>query len=279
MSFYLSKRPEGAPVVPQNGGFPDGTTTGYPPGTVFTINDNVLFRSTADGQVIQNVHLTNSEMIVTHNNVTVRNCWFDSASGNNALRVFDDGTGKGNNVTIQDCTFFGHNNCPNGIALGAAIGATVLRCDISGCENGINVGTASTLLQDCYVHDLQSTGTPHYDCIEVNAGMDNFVMRHCTLINLQDDTACFQLNNAFGSSITNSQLVENCKLIDGGSATIYSDGQFNAQPLHNVTIKDCIIRAAHGFGLYTIVRNTINWQWLNNKTEAGVIIPDPVDPA
>jgi hypothetical protein len=258
--------------------FPDASNTGYPPGTVFTLVDNQLFRSSSDGQIIENLHLTDSDMIVTHDNVTIRNCWFDSAVANNALRVFDGGDGPANGVLIHDCTFAGHANCTNAMQLNGLTGATVQRCDISGCDNGVNVGTHNTLVEDCYIHDLNNTvaGDPHYDCIEVNGGLDNLVVRHCTLINLQSQTSCINLNNFFGASASNSQLVDDCKLIDGGSSPIYSDGRFvPAQPMQNVTIQNCIIRPSALWGYTALVYNTINWQWINNRDEGGNVLPDP----
>lgn len=262
-----------------SGGFPDAATTGFTPGTTFTLIDNQLLRSTADGQVFENLHLTNSDMIVTHDFVTIRNCWFDSAVANNALRVYDDGTGGGNSVVIEDCTFFGHNNCTNAILLNGSLGASVSRCDISGCDNGINVGTNNCLIEDCYVHDLNNTVAvdPHYDCIEVNGGLDDLVVTHCTLINTNSQTGCFQLNNFFGAQASNNQLVENCRLIDGGSSPIYCDGRFTpAQPMQNVTIKDCRILPSHNFGYVALVYNTLNWQWINNVHDVtGVVLVDP----
>jgi hypothetical protein len=267
----------GSPVTFQ-GKWPDATNTGYAPGTSFTLFDSDTFRSSTNGEVIENLHLTNADMIVTHDNVTIRNCWFDSAAANNALRVYDDGLGGGNNVLIEDCTFDGHDNCTNAMLLNGATGATVLRCNISGVDNGVNVGTHNTLIRDCYIHDLNNTvaGDPHYDCIEVNAGIDNLIIRHCALWNdTQSQTACINLNNFFGSGSSNSQLIDNCLIIDGGSSPIYSDGRFQSEPMWNVTVQDCIIRPSALWGYTALVDNTINWQWINNRDESNAVLPNP----
>lgn len=258
--------------------WPDATNTGYAPGTTFTLRDNVLVQSSADGQVFENLHLTNSDMIVTHDNVTIRNCWFDSAAANNALRIYEDGS-TANNILIEDCTFFGHNNCTNAIQLNGATGASVLRCNISGVDNGVNVGTNNTLIEDCYVHDLNNTvaSDPHYDCIEINAGIVNLIIRHCNLVHTDfGQTACINLNNYFGATVSDVQLIENCRIIDGGATPIYSDGRFTpGSPLRNVTVKDCVIRPSALWGYTALVYNTVNFQWINNHDEDGVLLPDP----
>jgi hypothetical protein len=266
----------GSPVTFQ-GKWPDATNTGYPPGTTFTLFDNDTFRSSADGEVIQNLHLTNADMIITHDNVTVQNCWFDSAAANNALRVFETGGLTANDVIIRDCTFYGHDNCTNAIQLNGVTGATVLRCNISGVDNGVNVGTHNILIRDCYIHDLNNTaGSPHYDCIEINAGIDNLIIRHCALWNdTQSQTSCININNFFGSSSSNSQLIDNCLIIDGGSSPIYSDGRFQSEPLWNVTVQDCIIRPSALWGFTALVDNTINWQWINNRDESNATLANP----
>ena len=58
-------------------GVADATNTGVPAGVVFTPTADDI-HSTADGQVIDKMHVTNGTIIIDHNNVTVQRCKIDT---------------------------------------------------------------------------------------------------------------------------------------------------------------------------------------------------------
>ena len=62
---------------------------------------------------------------------------------------------------------------------------TFLRNDIHHVENGVYLtGGTNILIQDNYIHDLQSNWSgPHYDGIATGGGVSNIIIRHNTIIN------------------------------------------------------------------------------------------------
>jgi hypothetical protein len=73
----------------------------------------------------------------------------------------------------------GQPNCHNGIGAG---GFTIRRSEITGCENAADVGGSNVVIEDSYIHDLDTEGpsyvfgsNPHTDGIQ-GAG-DNVTVR------------------------------------------------------------------------------------------------------
>jgi len=80
---------------------------------------------------------------------------------------------------------------------------------------------------------MMASGSPHYDCIQIDGGVSDVVIRHNTAINQFDQASAVMIDNYFGPIA--DILVENNLLI-GGGFTIYVDGQFNSNPISNVRI-------------------------------------------
>jgi hypothetical protein len=101
--------------------------------------------------------------------------------------------------------------------------ALVLRCDISGVENGITPGTGS-ILKDNYIHDLQAPGDdPHYDAIQIDGGLSDILIEHNTMLGVPNQTSAVMIDNYFGP-VSNITVTKN--YLAGGAYTVYSDGQF-----------------------------------------------------
>ena len=62
---------------------------------------------------------------------------------------------------------------------------TLLQNDIHHVEDGVYLtGSTNILIQDNYIHDLQSNWSgPHYDGIATAGGVSNIIIRHNTIIN------------------------------------------------------------------------------------------------
>ena len=147
---------------------PPPTTTGFPgPGDT---GDPTLGNNTAGpgitvktaGRVIENVAVPWID--VQAPNVTIRN----SVVGPSGLPIVSRSTG----LTVEDTTVFGSN--------GTGIGwsnYTARRIEVYGNENGFNAGN-NVVIEDSWIHDLNTSGGAHTDGIQFTAGSGNVVIRH-----------------------------------------------------------------------------------------------------
>jgi hypothetical protein len=198
--------------------FPDASTTGVPAGTkLTTVNGN--FTSSSNGQIIDGLNVSGT-IIINNAGVTVQNC-------HAGLIVI-----AAPNVTIQDCTVVGINGSAtseSGIVIaspaqlggsgsGTADGATILRCNISGVENGIWLEGNGALIQDNYIHDLHAPPTGHIDGLQVPndfPGVANATIRHNNFDQgLGTESSCIQIDNGHNFIIDNNRFY-------GGSYELY----------------------------------------------------------
>jgi len=218
-----AKAPSAA--MPPSVGWPEISNTGVP-------SDVKLARSKAvnidrDGAVIDSLDI-DGMVNVNASNVTLKRCRIRAASFW-VVKIKKGATG----VTVEDCEIDGvgsNNDGSNGI-LGSGV---FKRNNIYNVENGVTLdGGAPSVIMDNYIHDLLASGSPHYDCIQIDGGVSDVIIRHNTAINEYIQTSAVMIDNYFGP--ISDILVENNLLI-GGAFTIYVDGQFNANPISNVRI-------------------------------------------
>lgn len=215
------------PAVPKSRltGWPDVSNTGVPSDTKLAPSKALTIDR--DGVVIESLDI-DGMVNVNASNVTLRRCRIRVASFW-VVKIQKGATG----VTVEDCEIDGvgsNNDGSNGI-LGSGV---FQRNNIFNVENGVTLdGGAPTVIMDNYIHDLLASGSPHYDCIQIDGNVSDVVIRHNTAINDYIQTSAVMIDNGFGP-ISNI-LVENNLLI-GGAFTIYVDGQFNASPITNVRI-------------------------------------------
>ena len=134
---------------------------------------------------------------------------------------------------------------------------TFIRNNIHHTEDGIYLTGSNTLIQDNYIHDLQSNWSgPHYDGIATDGGVSNITIRHNTIINPHGQTSALMLSNYFGS-VTNVTVDNNW--LEGGGYTVYSDGQFNGGTISGVSFtNNYLVRGQYGYS--SIRNNTPVWQ-------------------
>lgn len=162
--------------------YPDAGCTGVPAGTTLTPSGSLTI-STA-GTVVNGLEITGN-VVVNAANVTIRNTRIHS----NGMWVIDNNS---TGLVVEDSEIInrpvsGQNNCHN--AIGDA-NFTVRRTEITGCENGMNVGAPGNItFTDNWIHDLDTTGpsyvfgsSPHTDGIQFPFGdASNIVIRHNTI--------------------------------------------------------------------------------------------------
>jgi hypothetical protein len=227
-------------------GFPDATTAGVPTGVALTPSGSLTINT--PGAVIEGLDIQGM-VTINADNVTLKNCKV-TAGGWAVINITSGKTG----VVIQDCEI-------NGLSAQGVRGisgqGTFLRNDIHHTEDGIYLTGSNTLIQDNYIHDLQSNWSgPHYDGIATDGGVSNITIRHNTVINPHGQTSALMLSNYFGS-VTNVTVDNN--LLEGGGYTVYSDGQFNGGTISGVSFtNNYLVRGQYGYS--SIRNNTPVWQ-------------------
>ena len=206
---------------PLQPGFPDASNTGVPAGVTLKPSGSLVI--TKAGTVIDGLNITGQVEILAPN-VTIQNSRITTTSW--AAIYIQQGV-KGTVVKDLEISNYGDGaNHSNGIA-GEG---TFLRNDIFHVENGIGV-LGPSLIQDNYIHDMQASGAPHYDGIEINGGGD-VTIRHNTVINDFTYVSAVMINNDF-EPVWN--VVVDNNYLAGGGYTVYSDGRFDGGAISGVS--------------------------------------------
>jgi hypothetical protein len=230
-------------------GFPDATTTGVPAGVALTPSGDLTINT--PGVVIEGLDIQGM-VTINANNVTLKN----SKVAAGGWAVINITSGK-RGVVIQDCEI-------NGLSAEGVRGisgqGTFLRNNIHHTEDGIYLTGSDisfTLIQDNYIHDLQSNWSgPHYDGIATDGHVSNVTIRHNTVINSHSQTSAVMLSNYFGSVM--NVTVDN-NWLEGGGYTVYSDGQFNGGTISGVSFtNNYLVKGQYGY--VSIRNNTPVWQ-------------------
>ena len=212
---------------PLQPGFPDASNTGVPAGVTLKPSGSLVI--TKAGTVIDGLNITGQVEILAPN-VTIQNSRITTTSW--AAIYIQQGV-KGTIVKDSEISNYGDGaNHSNGIA-GEG---TFLRNDIFHVENGIGV-LGPSLIQDNYIHDMQASGAPHYDGIEINGGGD-VTIRHNTVINDFTYVSAVMINNDF-EPVWN--VVVDNNYLAGGGYTVYSDGRFDGGAITGVSFTNNLI--------------------------------------
>jgi hypothetical protein len=186
---------------------------------------------------------------INADNVTLKNCKITAGEWA-VINITSGSTG----VVIQNCEI-------NGLSAEGVRGisgqGTFLSNNIHHTEDGIYLTGSNTLIQDNYIHDLQSNWSgPHYDGIATDGGVSNITIRHNTVINPHGQTSALMLSNYFGS-VSNVTVDNNW--LEGGGYTVYSDGQFNGGTISGVSFtNNYLVEGQYGYS--SIRNNTPVWQ-------------------
>lgn len=236
--------------------FPDATNTGVKDGVTLTKSGSLYI--TEPGVTIENLDITGT-IYVSADNVTIQNVRVTSSEFY-VIKIASGVTG----AVVQDSEINGVGTGNEG-STGIAGQGTFLRNDIYNVENGFAVQGDNTLIKDNYVHDLQASGSPHYDGIQIDGGVSDVVISHNTIINDHGQTAAVMIDNYFGP-ISNIKVDGN--LLVGGGYTVYSDGQFDGGSITGVSFTNNHLGEGQ-YGYKSFVNNTPVWE--NNQTDGYAI--------
>jgi hypothetical protein len=261
--------PGGSPQP--TGGLPDASNTGVPAGTVLTPSGSMTI--TQAGAVISAREVTGS-VTVNAPNVTIRN---SRIQGNAFNLIRSNSSG----LLVEDSEIVnqpagGQPNCHNAIAFG---GYTVLRTEITGCENGADMGAGNVLFQDNYVHDLDHVGpshvfgneNPHADGIQMSDNARNIRILHNNISPQDEGSRDSTAGIIMGTANSDVRIEDN--RIDGSRAAyaIYAPRTQTSNVFINRN------RLLKGYGYTACVRLGVTVSEFNDNRDAvtdALLAPD-----
>ncbi len=191
--------------------------------------------TTDDGQIIENLKV-DGRIEVQHKNVIIRNCDITGDQYYGILLMPDKYPTA--SFSVEYCTVRSSINAIAGVG-------RVYRCDLSRCENGVNVWGMTTI-EECFIHDLGFSVGGHNDGIENNGSP--MTVRSCRIIaSRENDTSAIMTNNEFGK--LHDILIEE-NYLEGGQYTLYCDTRASTKnmPVTNFVVRNNTIkRGRHGF--------------------------------
>lgn len=242
---------------PPVAGWPDAINTGWQPtGIILTPHAGDLI-ITSNG-VYTDMDISGS-VFINASNVTLQRCRV--VSGGFTVVQIGNASIHPTGVVVQDCEINGKgvsgSSGQNGIwDWGGGGGNKFLRNNVWNCENGIVPGDGD-LIQDNYVHDLNSPGSPHYDGIQMDGGA-NIDIEHNTVINQWGWTSAVMIAND-GGACTN--IAVNNNRLSGGGFTVYADGHFNSSAMTGISFTNNRMKAGqYGY----LDNNGSNPTWSGN---------------
>lgn len=240
-------------------GWPDVTNTGPPKDLVLKPSGELVV--TEPGTVISGVDVRGSVYIKAPN-VTLMNCRVMS-SGFAVVDIAPHVSG----AVVQNCLIDGTGAAFDGTGNQGIQGQGTFRNNnIFNVENGITLLGHNSVIVGNYIHDLRAGGTPHYDGIQIDGGIENVEIRHNTIINVHGSASAVMIDNYFGP-ISNITVEDN--LFAGGSFTIYSDASFTTHPIVGVSINNN--RIAPGRYGATYFKNNLPI-YRGNRTDGALLI-------
>jgi hypothetical protein len=209
-----------------DGKWPDETNTGVPKNIELRRSGSLVIST--PGTTVSDLDI-DGDVVIDASDVTLMQSRVRAATGFfDVVRIKRGLTG----VVIRDCEIDGVGTDNEGIN-GIRGTGTFLRNNIHHVENGITLDGNDAVIQHNYIHDLEASGSPHYDGIQIDGGISNVTITHNSVINSYDQTAAIMIDNYFGP-ISNISVDNN--LLVGGGYTVYSDGRFAGGAIAGVSI-------------------------------------------
>jgi hypothetical protein len=199
---------DAAGADPFGGCWPGPGNTGVPAGTALTVVTGNQTYSVAN-TVVSGKDIRGC-VNVTAPGVTIKNSRVTCTSS----YAVDYYVSSGARLTLQDVTITCGNQPGTGVG---EVRVTVIRADISGCENGLDADSDITV-QDSYIHDLYQSSVAHTDGIQSAIG-SNLILDHNVWFANDGTSAMIINNNPSGPHSSNTTISRN--LVAGGAFTVY----------------------------------------------------------
>jgi hypothetical protein len=202
--------------MPSDCSYPDATNTGVQPGTTLTNSGSVTV--TTPGAVIQNLNITNGNISVRANNVTIRNVRITTCD---YYPIDYEGyTG----LVVQDTEIAG--TCADVTACMSFENYTAIRVHCHGAADGFKANS-NVVIRDSYIHDLAVSDGSHNDGVQSTGGSD-VTLEHNTF-DVRTAGVCIQHGGDSGWQVQGNLF--NCDgwMINGSGTTAdssYSGNRF-----------------------------------------------------
>lgn len=244
--------PEPDPEPPVEG-WPIATNTGYL-GDAATLRRTRGRRITTPGTVIQNefIDTRDGALIIDAANVTVRNCVF--VVGIWGVDALDGAT----NLVVEDCTFEGGYQAA--IGLSQARNWRVSRCNFHGGRDAIKPG-GSGVIEDNYMHDPDTGGDAHNDCIQFS-NCDGVIVRRNRMEGA--DTSCIAM---FDGQATFKNVTIEGNHMTGAGYILYAGGRTGT----NIKVRGNVF-GNWGWGPVTDWAPKAGHEWSGNITLSGAVV-------
>jgi hypothetical protein len=192
---------------PSRCGFPNDLNTG--PASALTPSTRTVYATA--GETVSGVSVTGC-VEVRAANVTFRSVQFNVGGCFWGVRNFSTG------LQVIDSAI----SCAgtNGTAFGSS-DLSLLRVDISRCENGLNVA-GRVSVTDSWIHDMNgSSGGAHTDGAQFNQGASDIVFQHNTINVGPQNGATSAIIMWDEGGAQNARVTINNNLLAGGTYTLY----------------------------------------------------------
>lgn len=193
--------------------YPNSSNTGVPAGTTLTAYTGpatVPGGTTIDGKDITKCLTIGGNGVVIKNSKVHASCSY----------VIDSIGNTGTALQITDSEVYCDPASDGQTAIGEE-NVSLLRVNIHGCENGLDVNTKFTVV-DSYIHDLAQTAAAHTDGAQVWAGATALTFQHNTIFGSGpngDGTSSIILPHAPAGGASNVTIDGN--LFGGGAYSLY----------------------------------------------------------
>jgi hypothetical protein len=191
---------------PSRCGFPDKTNTGVPPGVkLAVVNGNQEIEK--PGTVIDGKDIRGC-VDIKAKNVTIRRSKISCKSFFVVASWTDRYSGGG--ARLEDVELDCQGTRGTGVG---SYGLTVVRAEIHGCENGVDVDHSVTV-RDSYIHSPFNNAEAHSDGMQFNSG-SKILVDHNTIV-IPDGTSAIISHPNGNADVTISR-----NLLAGGAYTLY----------------------------------------------------------
>lgn len=181
---------------------------------------------------------------------------------------------SGGTLTLEDCEIDATGSGEGTYAVHTWGGTlTVTRCWVHGADNGIGVGS-NTTVSDCFVNGLTKPGTSHPDGVEFNGGGSSILIQGNTIdATAVSATSALQTNNENGAI---SDLTIDSNILRGGGYALYFDASKTTSLWTGVVVTDNQIEDYTYGPIYTNQVGRITFDtWSGNVDNAGDPIAQP----
>lgn len=246
---------------PVAGIWPDATSTGYKvPFSSLIVTPTLSVQS---NRVYENLYIQTRLDMTNKTNVTIKNCLIENSD------YFGIDASGATNCIVEDTTIINTSNAANCCILDSG-GNIFRRIDMSGAQDGIKLGSGSTL-RDSWIHDLvpyDPTTDSHNDGVQ-GTGVNNISIIHNNIRMGYNATSAIGFF-AGQLGISNGFTLDS-NLLSGGAYTVYLPGAGST----NLKVRNNVFGRDFAYGPATDYVQGPGNEWFNNTYQDNGDLVNP----